>query len=235
MAEVRILSHPLCPLAQRCRLVLLKKGFVLGRDFEMDYVDLSRLPDWFRVRSPSGRMPMLELDGEIVSYETSNICEYLDETCPPRLGPDDARLRLRHRDAIVRADRLLDALKGVFTATRESSLDSAISEVFDQLAPVELELRDRSRFYNGHRFSLVDAAFAPFFSLFLFFEATRSRAEWDLIPRVRAWGEALLEDPLVTASRCPSYHDEFLRFFDRFGSAFVHRTGEPMAARYASS
>lgn len=70
-----LVSHVLCPYLQRAAIVLAEKGV----PFERRDVDLANKPDWFLRLSPTGKTPMLLVDGHAL-FESAAICEYLDET-----------------------------------------------------------------------------------------------------------------------------------------------------------
>ena len=74
-----LISHPLCPFAQRAAIVLLEKGV----GFERVNVDLSAKPDWFLALSPTGKVPVLKVPQanaeDAVLFESVVICEYLVE------------------------------------------------------------------------------------------------------------------------------------------------------------
>ena len=73
-----LVSHALCPYVQRAAIVLSEKGVA----FERRDVDLANKPDWFLRLSPTGKTPMLLVDGYAL-FESAAICEYLDETALP--------------------------------------------------------------------------------------------------------------------------------------------------------
>lgn len=212
--QIEIVSHPLCPHAQRCRVTLLLKGLEQGTDFEMRYVDLAAVPTWFRVLSPKGQMPVVVIEGTPF-FDVSSVAEYFEEALPSRLLPESLTERIRHRDTIRRADALMPLLKEVFTAKTDPALEDAIATLFDRLAVLECEGEHAIR----NRLSMIDAAFAPFFSLVLFHSWLRDRDEWSSVPLVRAWGDRLLRDRDVIGSRCDRYGEEFEHFFELTGSA----------------
>ena len=82
-----LVSHVLCPYVQRAAIVLAEKGI----PFERRDIDLANKPDWFLKISPLGKTPVLLVGGESI-FESSVICEYLEETGLPRLHPDAAPL-----------------------------------------------------------------------------------------------------------------------------------------------
>ncbi len=78
--KLTLISHPLCPFVQRAVIVLLEKNV----PFERIDVDLANKPDWFMALSPTGKVPLLKVEqpdsADVILFESSAICEYLNET-----------------------------------------------------------------------------------------------------------------------------------------------------------
>ena len=100
--SIKLVSFILCPYVQRAVIALREKGVA----FELDYVDLDHPPPWFTQISPLGKVPLLRVDGETV-FESSVILDYLDEVYPPRLHPENALKRARHKAWIEFGSELL--------------------------------------------------------------------------------------------------------------------------------
>ncbi|MGB5864301.1 MAG: glutathione S-transferase family protein [Sulfitobacter sp.] len=89
----RLYHVPLSPFCRKVRLSLAEKkvevDLVEERYWEQD-------PDFMR-RNPAGKVPVLRLDGIMMS-ESAAICEYIEETRPePSLLPSDPALKLEVR------------------------------------------------------------------------------------------------------------------------------------------
>ncbi len=89
----RLFHVPLSPFCRKVRLSLAEKKIevelVEERYWEQD-------PDFLR-RNPAGKVPVLRMDGIIMS-ESAAICEYIEETRPePSLLPSDPVQRLEVR------------------------------------------------------------------------------------------------------------------------------------------
>ena len=155
--RLTLVSHHLCPYVQRAAIALAEKGVA----FERITIDLSAKPDWFLAISPLGKVPLLivrEADGgEAVLFESSVICEYIEETQPgPRLHPAEALERARHRGWIEFCSAVLNAIWRFYSASDEAAFEkerAGLGEMFDKL---EAELGD-GPFFTGEGFSLVDA------------------------------------------------------------------------------
>ncbi|WP_298855522.1 glutathione S-transferase family protein [uncultured Ruegeria sp.] len=89
----RLFHVPLSPYCRKVRLSLAEKKIevelVEERYWEQD-------PDFLR-RNPAGKVPVLRLDGQIMS-ESAAICEYIEETRPePSLMPKTPEARFEVR------------------------------------------------------------------------------------------------------------------------------------------
>ena len=91
---MRILFHLwLSPFCRKVRLSLAEKKIEVERVEERYW---EQDPDFMR-RNPAGKVPVLQLDGIIMS-ESAAICEYIEETRPePSLMPSDPVQRLEVR------------------------------------------------------------------------------------------------------------------------------------------
>src|SRR5829696_398107 len=91
-AQLKLVSHKLCPYVQRAVIALNEKGV----PFERIDIDLDNKPDWFLKVSPLGKTPVL-LVGDTAIFESAVILEYLEETQPNALHPADPLARAEHR------------------------------------------------------------------------------------------------------------------------------------------
>uniref|UniRef100_A0A5F8G8W1 Glutathione S-transferase omega n=1 Tax=Monodelphis domestica TaxID=13616 RepID=A0A5F8G8W1_MONDO len=82
---IRVYSMRFCPFAQRTLLVLKAKGI----KHEIININLKNKPDWFFKKNPFGLVPVLETSQGQLIYESVITCEYLDETYPKKLFPED--------------------------------------------------------------------------------------------------------------------------------------------------
>ena len=89
----RLFHVPLSPFCRKVRLSLAEKKIEVERVEERYW---EQDPDFMR-RNPAGKVPVLQLDGVMMS-ESAAICEYIEETRPePSLMPSDAVQRLEVR------------------------------------------------------------------------------------------------------------------------------------------
>lgn len=201
-----LVSHKLCPYVQRAAIVLLEKGIA----FERVDIDLSNKPDWFLKVSPLGKTPVLLADGEPI-FESAVICEFLDETTLPRLHPQDARQRARHRGWMEFGSAILNTIAAFYNAPDQTVLKASAQTLRARFAQIEAVLGE-GPYFDGARFSVVDAVFGPIFRYFDVFEAQVDLGVFDHTPKVRAWRRALALRPSVRDAARLDYADLLRRF-----------------------
>jgi glutathione S-transferase len=164
-----------------------------GIDFETHEVDLANKSEEFLSASPTGKVPVIVVDGESI-YESNVVNQYLDEVADgPKLMPEDPRRRAHARIWMAFADT--DFFPAVFVASvgRERGFPEArISESFEKLKTVlrKLEERLKSRDYLADEFSLADIAHAGNFVRLRELEE-RDEVSLEEYPSVAAWMERL--------------------------------------------
>lgn len=199
--HLKLVSFDLCPYVERSRIVLLEKGV----PHEVEFIDLANKPAWFLAISPMGRVPVLIVDDRPI-FESMVINELLDELYPrPALLPGDPVARAEARAWIVFANDVvmpgsaaaMTALVGGFTGDALARPLAALRDAFLKLES-QAE-RGRGPFFLGEAFTLVDAAFAPFFRRWREAESWGGPEARLLagFPAVSAWAEALLARPSV--------------------------------------
>ena len=218
MTTLTLVSHPLCPYAQRAAIALAEKGAAFIRT----YVDLAAKPDWFLRLSPLGKVPLLrvvEADGrEHILFESAAICEYLDDTIAPRLHPAEPITRARHRAWIEFASTVLADIAGLYAAPDEAGFAAKERSLRAKFERLDQEVAPAGPYFAGAPFRLVDAAFAPVFRYFDAFEALAGLDIPSGLPRVRAWREALAARPSVQGAVGADYPERLAAFLAARGS-----------------
>jgi glutathione S-transferase len=210
-----LVSHTLCPYVQRAAIVLHEKGV----PFERRDVDLADKPDWFLRVSPLGKTPVLQADA---IFESAVICEYLDETVAPRLHPLEPLQRARHRSWMEFGSALLNAIAVFYNAPDDAALQRAADDIHRRFRQVE-EVLHAPPYFDGERFSIVDAVFAPVFRYLDVFERIGDFGMLAGLAKVQAWRAALALRPSVQAAASPRYPELLIAFLARRGSALSVR------------
>ena len=182
-------------------------------DFEVTYINLRDKPDWFLKLSPHGKVPMLQVDGRPL-FESNAIAEYLDEKIPPRLHPEDAFQRARHRAWTDFVPLFASGLGGVYVKEpekREKAMEVARQHVgkLEDAISVERNGGD-GPFFSGPDLCLVDAAYAPFLQRFSMVEPMIESGLMADFPLVSGWIDALVGDPRVRDSVPEQFNDLYM-------------------------
>jgi len=202
---------------QRAAIVLAEKR----APFTRRDVDLAHKPDWFLAVSPLGKTPVL-LVGEMPIFESAVICEYLDDTLEPRLHPTDALQRARHRAWMEFGSAVLNDIAAFYTARDEAALLARRDQLVQRFARLEAALGD-GPWFDGARFSIVDAVFGPVFRYFDTFERIGEFGFFAGTPKVAAWRARLAQRPSVRAAVAADYDERLLQFLRQRGSALSAR------------
>ncbi|MDZ5698131.1 glutathione S-transferase family protein [Chelativorans sp. M5D2P16] len=204
--RLTLISFDLCPYVQRSAIVLKEKDV----PYERVDIDLTDKPDWFLAISPRGKVPVLKV-GEHVLFESSPIVEYLDETYPPRLHPEDPVRRARHRAWMEIGSAALADIWTLETTPERAAFDRAAAALRQKFTRIEDELGD-GPYFAGESFSVVDAVFAPAFRYFDVFDKITDLGIFDGLPKVQKWRAALAGRPSVKTAVVADYNDRLRRF-----------------------
>jgi glutathione S-transferase len=211
MTDLKLISHKLCPYVQRAVISLTEKGV----PFERIEVDLANKPAWFKAISPLGKTPVL-LVGDTTIFESAVILEYLEETQSPPLHPADPLARAEHRAWIEFGSAILNDIWGLYTASDASAFDAKATALRNKFVRLEARLKDP--WFDGERFSLVDAVFGPVFRYFDAFDRIGEFGVLTGLPKVAAWRAALAERPSVRRAVSPEYPALLWDFYRTRGS-----------------
>lgn len=199
-------SFKTCPWVQRAAIVLRAKNI----PYEITYIDRNERPDWFRAVSPHSKVPVLLIDGRDALFESNAIAEYLDETVPPRLHPEDSLQRARNRAWTDFVTTFAGAISATAYADTEQEFAARAAKITDPFKKLDEALAKRGNagpYFNGPDLSLVDAAYAPFLQRYTFMDRLRPLGVLEKFPRLAAWRDALLAAPAVKASTVPEIED----------------------------
>jgi glutathione S-transferase len=223
---LKLVSHKLCPYVQRAVIALIEKGV----PFERIDVDLANKPEWFKAISPLGKTPVL-LARETPIFESAVILEYLEDTQTPALHPADPLARAEHRAWIEFGSAILNDIWGLYTAPDAAAFDAKAAALREKFVRVENRLArfqakwepvrrpERAQtkegpWFDGERFSLVDAVFGPVFRYFDTFDRIGDFGILSGLPKVAAWRAVLAARPSVQGAVPPDYAallSDFLR------------------------
>lgn len=241
MPTLKLISHKLCPYVQRAVIALAEKGV----PFERLDIDLADKPDWFRAISPLGKTPVLLVhvpqkwepvlrSGTCTNntgtaiFESAVILEYLEETQPNRLHPADPLGRAEHRAWIEFGSAILNDIWGLYTAPDQPAFDAKANALRDKFVRVEARLK--GPWFDGERFSLVDAVFGPVFRYFDAFDRIGDLGILTGLPKIAAWRTALAARPSVKGAVSAEYPALLWNFYRTRGSHLSRLMGSAALA-----
>lgn len=203
-------------------------------EFEVTFINLREKPDWFLKISPHGKVPVLKVDDEVL-FESNAIAEFLDETVPPRLHPEDPVERARNRAWTDFVPTFAGALNGIYYTKTRNEMEAGLARAPKSVERLERALggkRQEGPYFNGPTLSLVDAAYAPFLQRFLIADGFLNTGLLDKFPLVKAWADTLLSSEIITGAVAPEFFKEFCDNWRRrqFYIASLLDTGKAAAA-----
>ena len=216
---LRLISHKLCPFVQRARIVLAERDI----PHELMFIDLADRPDWFFEISPTGKVPVLCVEGRPL-FESTAIIEFLNDISGGTLHPGDPFERARNRAWIELASSTQMTIGSLRAAKDEDAFEMHVATLRRRFKSLEQELRD-GPFFNGESFSLVDAAFAPAFRYLGVVDDGDTLGLFDGLARVTRWLSALAERPSVKQAVVEDYPERLLAFVANKDTVLGHRVG----------
>jgi glutathione S-transferase len=207
-SRLKLISHKLCPYVQRAVIALTEKGVA----FERIDVDLANKPDWFLKISPLGRTPVLQV-GDTAIFESAVILEYLEETEPKPLHPADPLRRAEHRGWIEFGSAVLNDIAGLYSAPDEAAFKTKTAQLEARFARLEARIV-AAPWFDGDKFSLVDAVFGP---VFRYFDVFDEIGDFGILAgklRLARWRASLAARPSVksaVSAEYPALLSDFLK------------------------
>jgi glutathione S-transferase len=208
-----LISNHLCPYTQRAAIQLAEKGVA----YERTYIDLANKPEWFLKVSPLGKVPLLRV-GDATVFETSVICEYIEEAEPAApLYPAEPLERARHRGWAEFASAVIADIFAFYMAPDAAAFERKCGDLKAKFRWLERHL-GAGPYFAGARFCLVDAAFAPIFRLFDTFDRLGEFGIFEGLHGVPAYRAALAERASVRQVVVSDYAKRFRQYLSERGS-----------------
>jgi glutathione S-transferase len=220
---LKLISHKLCPYVQRAVIALTEKGVA----FERIDIDLDHKPDWFLAISPLGKTPVLQV-GDKAIFESAVILEYLEETQPDPLHPADPLARAEHRAWIEFSSAVLGDIWGLKTAKDETTFRAKVTAVEQKFARLETRLVAQP-WFDGEKFSLVDAVFAPALRYFDVIDRIGDFGIFANKPKLNRWRGSLSARPSVRSAVGDNYPALLREFMQKHGAYVLQLDGRAAA------
>ena len=221
--KLKLISFTLCPFVQRAMIVLNEKNV----PFEIEYIDHTAPPPWFYDISPLEKVPVLLVDEEPL-FESMVICDYLDEITEGSLYPQDPFQKAKDRAWIEFGNGILGTTYDFYLTDDEKKFKHLKNILIDRFEILEDEISDAT-YFNSDTFSMIDAIYAP---LFRYHERIAAYKDYQLFedaPRVKAWGDRLLQRPSVIQSVPQSYEEDMKNYLRGLDSVFTREVKDALA------
>ncbi|WPE16119.1 glutathione S-transferase family protein [Candidatus Thioglobus autotrophicus] len=201
--KLELISFKLCPFAQRAIIALNSQN----HDFKVSYINPMDPPDWFKAISPTGQVPLLKVDDQVV-FESSVIAEFINDISTTDIHPKDVIQKANNRSWIAFSGDMLGDMFGIVTGDEEK-FNTAKKALFGKLAKIE-SVKDSKTFFNGDEFNMIDAAFAPIFMRLSWInEFTDNALSLAEFKNLNAWSDAVLALDVVKNSVVDGLEDVY--------------------------
>ena len=209
--KLKLISHSLCPFVQRAAIVLEEKGIAYDRED----IDLEHPPEWFLEMSPQGMVPLLIVNGKDILFESNVICEYIDEITPGSLHDTMSIVKARHRAWMEYGSSILNDFWGYYTAENKNRFmeqGELIKKKFKRLESELVMANWKGPYFNGEKYSMVDAVFAPVFRYFDVFDKFTEDNLFESKEHVSNWRKHLSNRESSKAVVSENYTSELSEF-----------------------
>ncbi|PID44949.1 MAG: glutathione S-transferase [Proteobacteria bacterium] len=202
---IKLISFAICPFVQRSVMLLEQ----LGREYEIEYIDLANPPEWFLKISPLGKVPVMQV-GDTVLFESHVILEYLNDTAEQDRHPADPLEKARHRAMMEFGSAMLASYWMVTSATDQYASKQRCAELKSQLGTLENSISS-APFFAGETLHLIDYSFAPLLQRLDILKRHYIPTLFDDFPKVTAWKEAILALDVLKRSAVPDLETRILQ------------------------
>ena len=223
---IKVISFKIRPFVQRVTALLEAKRI----SYEIEFIDLSNLPQWFIDISPNAQVPLLVTEAGTVLFESDAIVEYLDEIHTP-IEPDlNAEQRAIDRAWSYQASKHYLVQCGAMSSKDEPTLAERAERLRKVFEKAEKQLSD-GPYFKGDSFSNVDIAWLPLLHRAAIIERHTGYDFIDGFPKVKAWQLSAMETGLAEKSVSEDFEDAFANFYLSektllgSGNAFANEAG----------
>jgi glutathione S-transferase len=194
--SLELIYFKACPFAQRV-LVALEQ---LELGFQKTLINPMDKPAWMFEVTPMGQIPLLRVGGHTVLFDSSVICEFLNDVSSSTLLPENPLARGQYRGLVEFAGECQMNFGGLIAAPDEEKFRKAQGGLLKKLNWLEGLVDENGPLFAGAGFSMVDAAFAPLFLRMQHLQKVVSFYKEQDLPRISRWSGAVLAEKSVEKS-----------------------------------
>ncbi len=213
-----IFAHSLCPYVQRVVILMSEKHI----SYKRTNIELHNKPHWLATISPTGKVPILLVNGTQAIFESSVICEYLNEVSPNSLHPSAPLQIAHHRAWIAFAGDILNAIAAIIYSDKSiECTHKSLVGITEKLAVIDNEL-PKGQYFSGDTFHIIDGVYATVFRYFELFEQLSGVNLYSNLPHIKRWSVNLLQRDSVKEAVPKNYNELLLAFMKKADSYIVH-------------
>ncbi|XP_041986189.1 uncharacterized protein LOC121738292 [Aricia agestis] len=192
----RLFNTRMCPFAHRIVLALNAKKI----DYEIVNIDLMDKPEWFSKKSPFGKVPVFEVEENVIVTESLIIAQYLDDAYPQhQLLPKDPVMKAQDK-VIAEVSIAIFSLFFKIVKFPDSITEDTVKGYHKALDYIQAELEKRGTvFLDGNTPGYADYMIWPWFERVLPGVAMDSRLKIDPVKYklLLDYVKRMYEDPIV--------------------------------------
>jgi glutathione S-transferase len=201
--QLELISFKLCPFVQRAIISLKEQK----QDFKITYINLTNPPPWFKEISPTGQVPLLKVNDEVL-FESLVITEFIEEISNHSFHPKTALQKAKNRAWIIFTSDILMDMFGIMTGDEEK-FNTCKTGLFEKLEKIEAA-KGTEKFFNGDTFHMIDAALAPIFMRLKWInEFTNNALSIKQFEKLSHWSEEILSMESVKTSVAEGVDDAY--------------------------
>jgi glutathione S-transferase len=135
------------------------------------------------------------------------ICEYLENTCSPKLHPQDPWLKALNRAWMEQNGSYFNYFFNMIDAGSMEDFQKARNVLINKLQSLDYAVS--GPFFNGNDFALIDAVSAPFMEALRQVEALTECRVFTNLPKLKEWAAQLAQHPSVVNALANNLHDHW--------------------------
>jgi len=212
-----IVSFGLCPFVQRSLITMNYKS----EPYEVKYIDLANKPDWFLKLSPLGKVPIMQIEDDVL-FESAVINEYIDETTAGSLLPSEPLKKAKDRAMIEFSSALTMNYFQAATASDKNSYEEKKAALEKTLT--HLLTQYQGPFFHGENFSLVDTSAIPALQRLTLTKNLKEDLNLDeqLLKKMDQWLKATLSMDAVKNSVPDNFESDYNEYLIKRNS-YIHQ------------
>lgn len=184
-------SFRLCPYAQMTQFAAQQ----LDIDIDINYININQPPEWFTQLSPTGQVPLLQADDEVI-FDSKTIIEFLDDIADKSLHPTNLIQKAKNRAWMTFAMELFTDLFKIIQADNQQNYQKIKQNLVKKLEKFA-QFHSEVSLFNQQDFSLVEIGLSPFLIRLNWLNKWTNNA-LDVMPApLKNWQTNILNQPLV--------------------------------------